>query len=301
MFLRTKAQTLRLLLSLIGFAVSACREELPISVADRKGMIHVTGGVFRMGTDQGFAYEGPIHEVELSPYWLDEHEVTVAEFARFVAATGWVTDAERLGWSGVFDFTVGEWRRVDGVNWRTPRDPAIDASPDEPVTQVSFADASRYAAWCGKRLPTEAEYEFASRASRDGALYAWGDELVPSGRHLANLWQGTFPDRDLGLDGFVGVAPVKSFPANAWGFFDLVGNVWEWCADAYEPAYYVSSPRRDPRGPAPTGERSIRGGSFLCSENFCRGYRLAARNHTPDDSGLDHLGFRCAADDEPRR
>ncbi|MCC6409745.1 MAG: formylglycine-generating enzyme family protein [Planctomycetes bacterium] len=264
-------------------------------------MVRLPGGVFAMGTNSGFAFEAPVHEIELSPFWIDEHEVTVGQYSVFVAATGHVTVAERLGWSGVFDFSNGEWKVVEGADWRHPVDPSLVAPDDQPVTQLAWEDAERYAAWASKRLPTEAEYEYAARGGSLGTLYAWGDELVPAGVHRTNAWQGHFPERDLGQDGFVGVAPVKSFPPNGYGLYDLTGNVWEWCADWYDPAYYLDSPRRDPRGPERGDDRVIRGGSFLCSENYCRGYRVAARNHTPHDSGLDHLGFRCARSDEAAR
>lgn len=266
------------------------------------GMVHLPGGRFAMGSRAGpFAYERPVHEVELAPFWIDEHEVTVAQFAEFVAATSYVTVAERLGWSGVFDLASAAWRRVDGADWRRPEGPARVAADDEPVTQVAWEDAVAYATWAKKRLPTEAEYEYAARGGLSGAEYAWGDELVPGGRHRANIWQGHFPERNLGEDGFVGIAPVKRFPPNGYGLHDLTGNAWEWCADWFDDHYYERSPAGDPRGPETGTERSIRGGSFLCCGNYCAGYRVAARNHTAPDSGLDHLGFRCVRSDEARR
>ncbi len=259
-------------------------------------MVRIPGGRFAMGAAHGAPYEGPVHEVELGPFWLDRTEVTVAAFARFVDATGYRTDAERIGWSGVFDLAHGEWGRVDGADWRHPEGPGSTADPAEPVVQVSWSDAARFAAWAGKRLPTEAEWERAARGGLAGKTYAWGDDLRPGGRYVANFWQGRFPARNEGADGFVRRAPVARFPPNGYGLYDVAGNVWQWVADWWDPSYYAASPTRDPRGPAAGSERVIRGGSWMCAENYCRGYRVAARSHTPPDSGLDNLGFRCARD-----
>ena len=263
------------------------------------GMVLVGGGTFRMGADDEMPDESPAHEVALRPFWMDAREVSVGEFAAFVAATGYRTDAESFGWSGVFDRETGEWSRVDGADWRHPEGPASSAVPEEPVCQVSWRDAEAYARWAGKRLPTEAEWELAARGRLVGRRYAWGDELRPSGRPVANWWQGSFPDRDTGEDGFRGRAPVGSFPANGYGLYDVAGNVWEWCADWYAEDYYAASPRENPRGPGAGEERVIRGGSWMCAENFCSNYRVAARSHATPDTGLDNLGFRCARDAEP--
>jgi formylglycine-generating enzyme required for sulfatase activity len=263
---------------------------------ERDGMVLVPGGTFLMGADDEMPYEGPAHEVAVNPFWMDAREVTVAEFARFVAATNYRTDAEQFGWSGVFDVKTGEWGRVDGADWRRPEGPGSRAAPDEPVCQVSWRDAEAYAKWAGKRLPTEAEWECAARGGLKGRRYSWGDELRPSGRPVANWWQGSFPETDAGEDGFRGRAPVGSFPANGYGLYDAAGNVWEWCADWYADDYYESSPRENPKGPASGDERVIRGGSWMCAENFCSNYRVAARSHATPDSGLNNLGFRCARD-----
>lgn len=246
-----------------------------------------------MGTNDGMPYEGPVHTVELDSYLIDEHEVTVNQFERFVVATNYRTDAEKFGWAGVFDLDAGEWRRVYGADWRHPEGPSSAARPDEPVCQVSWNDASEYAKWAGKRLPTEAEFEFAARGGLAGKKYSWGDDLRPNGRPVANWWQGTFPDNNTAEDGFLGRAPVKSFPPNGYGLYDMTGNVWEWCADKFGENYYKVSPPRGPTGSAEGEDRVIRGGSFLCAENYCSNYRVAGRSHTPPDSSLNNVGFRC--------
>lgn len=270
------------------------------AAAAPEGMVRIPGGTFNMGTADGFAFEGPVHPVTLKAYFLDKHEVTVAQFQRFVAATGYKTEAEKFGWSGVFDRKAGEWARVDGADWRRPCGPVAPAArADEPVVHVSYADAQAYAKWAGKRLPTEAEFEFAARGGLEGRKYAWGDDLQPAGKPLANIWQGTFPQKDDGADGHLGIAPVGSFPPNGYGLHDITGNVWEWCGDWFDPNYYARSPAANPTGPEAGQERVLRGGSWMCSENYCAGYRVAARSKTAPDSGLDNLGFRCAKDDEP--
>jgi formylglycine-generating enzyme len=259
-------------------------------------MVLIAGGTFRMGTDEGMPFEGPAHEVSIKSFWMDRHEVTVAEFSRFVAATGYQTEAERFGWSGVFDVASGEWRKIDGADWRHPEGPAGVAAPDEPVTHVSYADAAAYAKWAGKRLPTEAEWEYAARGGLAGKRYSWGDELRPDGRPAANWWQGEFPARNTIEDGFAGRAPVERFAPNGFGLYDMGGNVWEWCADWFGADYYAVSPASDPKGPPVGDERVIRGGSWMCSENYCTNYRVAGRGRTSPDSGLNNLGFRCVRD-----
>jgi formylglycine-generating enzyme required for sulfatase activity len=193
---------------------------------------------------------------------------------------------------------TGEWETVNGANWRFPEGGRMAANPDEPVVQVSWNDAGEYAKWAGKRLPTEAEYEYAARGGLNGKKYSWGDELMPNGKPSANWWQGRFPDVNTGEDGFAGRAPVKSFAPNGYGLYDITGNVWEWNADWYRDDYYDNSPRANPTGAAIGDERVIRGGSFLCAENHCTNYRVAGRSHATPDSGLNNLGFRCARDVE---
>ncbi|PYS47023.1 MAG: hypothetical protein DMF68_17135 [Acidobacteria bacterium] len=263
----------------------------------RDGMVLIKGGTFVMGTDDGMPYEAPAHEVAVKSFWIDEHEVTVEEFSKFITATGYKTDAEKFGWSGVFNLKTGEWEKTDGANWRHPEGPKSKPQPDEPVSQVSWADAQAYAKWAGKRLPTEAEWEFAARGGLAGKRYSWGDDLRPNGKPVANWWQGNFPENNTGEDGFIGRAPVESFPPNGYGLFDMTGNVWEWCADWYADDYYRKAVNNNPTGPETGAERVIKGGSYLCAENFCTNYRVAARSHATPDSGLDNLGFRCVRDE----
>jgi sulfatase modifying factor 1 len=250
-----------------------------------------------MGTSDGMPYEAPLHEVTVHSFWMDKHEVKVAEFARFVAATNYQTDAVKFGWSGVFDLQTGKWEKVDRVSWQHPDGTASQPNPNEPVCQVSWSDAAAYAKWAGKRLPTEAEWEYAACGGLVGKRYAWGDELRPNGKPVANWWQGHFPDHNTGEDAFIGRAPVESFSANGYGLYDMAGNVWEWCADWYGEDYYLRAAHDNPTGPLSNRERVIRGGSWMCAENFCTNYRVAARSHATPDSGLNNLGFRCVRDE----
>jgi formylglycine-generating enzyme required for sulfatase activity len=259
-------------------------------------MVLIKGSTFQMGTNDGFPYERPAHEVRVTSFWMDKHEVTVAQFAQFVEATNYQTEAERIGWCLVFNPKSGGWEKTDGVTWRRPDGLESEAKSDEPVTMVSWNDATGYCRWAKKRLPTEAEFEYAARGGLAGKKYAWGDTLHQDGKSIANYWQGTFPDQNTGEDGFMGRAPVGSFPPSGYGLYDLTGNVWEWCADWFSETYYKKSPRDNPRGPQTGEERVIRGGSWLCSENYCTGYRVAARSHSTPDSGLNNLGFRCVRD-----
>jgi formylglycine-generating enzyme len=268
---------------------------------------------------------------------MDKTEVTNEEFEKFVKATGYVTTAEQtptaeqfpdappenlVAGSVVFAPTEHEvplnnhyqwWAYVKGANWRHPLGPDSDIQGQEkyPVVQVSYYDAIAFAQWAGKRLPTEAEWEFAARGGLSGKLYAWGDELKPDGKWMANIYQGTFPvrDRDTGLDGFAGIAPVAQFPANGYGLFDVAGNVWEWCSDWYRPDYYETlalkgKVARNPQGPETsfdpsepnTNKRVHRGGSFLCTDKYCSRYLVGTRGKGELDSGTNHLGFRCVAE-----
>jgi sulfatase modifying factor 1 len=302
------------------------------------GMVWVPGGTFRMG-DEGpgsLPDEHPVHEVTVGGFFIDRTEVTNAEFREFVDATDYVTTAERapsrdellaqlppgsepspealLPGSLVFmspDRSQGAidelswWRWTPGASWRHPEGPGSDLTGREahPVVHVSWDDANAYARWARKRLPTEAEWERAARGGLDGARYAWGVEKEPSGKQMANIWQGQFPVTNLASDGFVGTAPVGSFPPNGYGLRDMSGNVWEWCLDWYRPDTYRDRRAgvRDPTGPESSyvpGEpetpmRVIRGGSFLCNDGYCIGYRPGARMKSSPDTGLCHLGFRC--------
>ena len=239
--------------------------------------------------------------VALDSFLLDRHEVTNGQFAEFAEATGHVTESERLGWSGVFDTRRGEWTVGEGADWRRPSGPGSPYPEWEhyPVVHVSWFDAAAYCEWRGARLPTEAEFEYAARGGAGDVRYAWGNQLTPGGTHRANLWQGEFPIRDRAKDGYSGLAPAGSFAANGFGLHDMTGNVWEWVQDWYAPDYFAHSPKKNPGGPATGTQKVHRGGSWLCSENYCRGYRLAARMMTPPDSGLNNLGFRCASTSQP--
>ena len=265
----------------------------PAGVQVPAGMVYVPGGVTHIGAEDGLPAEQPVFEAAVEPFFMDAHPVTVAEFRRFVEATGYRTEAERLGDAGVLD-ADGEWRLVPGATWRHPRGPgAPPARGDHPVTQVSWNDAAAYARWAGKRLPTEVEWEHAARGGRDARQpYAWGARLVEHGAYRANTWQGSFPDLDTGEDGYVGTSPVGAFGATPLGLVDMGGNVWEWTADWFRP--YAD--RDTPYVPDAGSERAQRGGSFLCNPSYCHGYRVSARSHSTPETALFHVGFRCVKD-----
>ena len=280
-------------------------EPAPIAASAPEGMALIPGGAYRMGSDAGHVHEQPVHEAIVDPFYLDIHEVTNGQFAAFVAATGHVTEAEKWGWSLVFTQDDREvervpeapwWVKVDKADWRHPNGPesSIEGKDDLPVIQVSWNDAQAYCAWAGKRLPTEAEWEFAARGGLAGTDFPWTGEFAPDGIYRANTWNGTFPDEDSGADGHRAVAPVMSYPPNAYGLFDMAGNVWEWCSDWYASGYYAQSPAQNPAGPASGVERIQRGGSWMCSDNYCKGYRVFHRSHCAPDTGLTNAGFRCA-------
>lgn len=285
-----------------------------------RGMVRIAGGPFLMGSDDADTFvddgEGPVREVTLSDYRIDAAAVTCGDFAEFVAETGYATDAERAGWSFVFHLFVDPrdaravrdgivqgapwWLAVDGANWRHPEGPSSDASDraDHPVVHVSWRDASAYAAWAGKRLPTEAEWEKAARGGLVRARYPWGDELAPGGVHRCNLWQGRFPEINTAADGYLGTAPADAFPPNGFGLCNMAGNVWEWCDDWWSATWHAPATpqtRRDPKGPAQGSAKVIRGGSYLCHASYCNRYRVAARTSNTIESSTGHMGFRCAA------
>jgi formylglycine-generating enzyme len=268
-----------------------------------------------MGTDDPRGYpddgEGPVHTVELDAYRMGVHTVTNDEFAHFVAATGYRTTAEQYGSSFVFagllppDFpptrAVSDapwWREVEGADWRRPEGPDSDLADRgaHPVVHVSWADALAYCAWAGGRLPTEAEWERAARAGRNGHHYPWGDEREPGGEHRMNVFQGEFPHRDTGDDGWIGTCPVGTYEPNGFGLYETTGNVWEWCADWFGPHYYRRSPRESPSGPKYGAARVMRGGSYLCHESYCWRYRVDSRSSNTPDSSAGNVGFRVAAD-----
>ena len=279
------------------------------------GMLLLPGGEFLMGTDSREGYpadgEGPVRKVRVNPFWIDAVAVSNARFGRFVDATGHVTEAERFGWSFVFagflpsDFppTRGVagapwWRQVYGADWRHPegRHSSTDDRPDHPVLHVSWNDAVAYCRWAGKRLPTEAEWEYAARGGLEQRRYPWGDRLTPDGEHRTNVWQGEFPSRNTAEDGYAGTAPVDAFPPNGHGLDNMTGNTWEWCADWFSAAFHVEGPRDNPAGP-PSGDwKVMRGGSYLCHRSYCFRCRVAARSANTPDSSTGNLGFRCVRD-----
>jgi sulfatase modifying factor 1 len=266
-------------------------------------LVLVPGGTYVIGTDRPWIPadgEGPARAARLEPFRIAPCAVSVAEFATFVDATGFVTDAERAGWSFVFASEVDDgamiagraaetpwWLGVEGASWRD----ALDADPDHPVVHVSWNDAEAYCRWLGARLPTEAEWEVAASGGVPGRTFPWGEELVPNGTHLCNVWQGSFPTDDTGEDGYRGRAPVDAFPPNGLGLFNMIGNVWEWCADALERTSSPSSCC----APASQGEERVKkGGSYLCHASYCARYRIQARTGSSPDSSTGNVGFRIA-------
>lgn len=252
--------------------------------------------------------EAPSRLVTLGPFLLDAMAVSNARFADFVGATGYRTDAERLGWSFVFagllpdDFpaTWGVaaapwWRAVEGANWRQPEGPQsnVDGREDHPVVQVSWNDAVAFCQWAGGRLPTEAEWEYAARGGLEGKRFPWGDVLEPGGHHRMNAWQGDFPATNTLADGYLGTAPVDSFEPNAFGLYNMCGNAWEWCADWFT-AQHSGAALVDPTGPEAGLQRVIRGGSYLCHASYCNRYRVSGRSSNTPSSTTGHMGFRMA-------
>ena len=306
------------------------------------GMRHVPGGAFQMGSDRFYPEEAPVRRVQVDGFWIDEAPVTNRDFARFVAATGHVTLAEvapdpkdypgmdsALAQPGslLFQSTRGPvdladysqwWQFSFGTDWRHPHGPdsSLDGLEDHPVVHVAFEDAEAYAKWAGKSLPTEAEWEYAARGGLGGADFAWGDELAPGGAMLANYWQGAFPFANTLDDGHERTSPVRTYPANGHGLFDMIGNVWEWTTDWFAqhrierkakgsccvPANPRGGTKReslDPANPdAPIPRKVLKGGSHLCAPNYCQRYRPAARHPQAVDSSTSHIGFRCIIRDK---
>ena len=306
-------------------------------------MVFIEGGTFQMGGDneQARADELPKVTTKVNSFWIDKTEVTNAQFRKFVEATGYKTIAERKvdleeimsqlppGTSpppeealepfalvfvapktSVPNSPSYWWKMVHGANWRQPQGPGsgIEGKDNYPVVQIAWYDALAYCKWAGKRLPTEAEWEFAARGGNEEKIYPWGDEAIEAGQIKANYWQGQFPYKNEALDGFEKLAPVASFPPNSYGLYDMSGNVWELCADWYHANYYPYRQKNkieaNPRGPANSFDpdeytipkKVIRGGSFLCNDSYCTGYRVAARMKSSADTGLEHTGFRCVRD-----
>jgi len=317
-------------------------ESAPKTDRSHEGMVWIEGGTFKMGSESGFPDESPVHEVTVDGFWMDATEVTNRQFREFVEATGYVTTAEiapkledimkqvppgtppppkemLVPGSVVFRQppTVHNlqdvsqwWTWQPGANWRHPTGPdsSIEGKDDYPVVQVSYEDALAYAKWAGKRLPTEAEWEYAARGGLVGKPYVWGDAPIDptSEKQPANTWQGQFPVKDTAKDGFAGLAPVKQFPPNNYGLYDMAGNVWEWCSDWYRPDTYRAEGRsgiRNPQGPDSSYDpqephamkRVVRGGSFLCNDSYCSGFRPSARMKESFDTSTNHIGFRCVS------
>jgi formylglycine-generating enzyme len=308
-----------------------------VRLSEQGDLAWIPGGSFRMGSDAHYPEEAPVHAARVAGFWMDVTVVTNADFARFVAATGYVTLAERPLDAKQFPGAYPEmlvpgalvfrrtqrpvdlreyrnwWAYVPGTCWRTPQGPqsSLNGLDHHPVVQVAYQDAQAYAKWAGKDLPTEAEWEFAARGGLDGAEYAWGDELAPGGKHLANTWQGEFPWQNLRTDGFDGLAPVKSYPPNGFGLYEMTGNVWEWTTDWYRDQHKQPNSHKaccipvNPRGPSVEHSydpcmpkvriprKVLKGGSFLCAPNYCRRYRPAARYPHMIDTATCHISFRC--------
>ncbi|MEO3760872.1 formylglycine-generating enzyme family protein [Mycobacterium sp. B14F4] len=288
-------------------------------------LVELPGGSFRMGSTQFYPEEAPAHTVRVAAFAAERHPVTNAQFAEFVDATGYLTVAEQqldpalypgaapqdlVPGALVFRPTAGpvdlrDWRQwwhwVPGASWRHPFGPdsTSDERPDHPVVQIAYPDAAAYARWAGRRLPTEAEWEYAARAGAT-ATYAWGDEAAPGGQLMANTWQGRFPYLNTGALGWVGTSPVGTFPANDFGLLDMIGNVWEWTTTRFSVHHRLDEPAKAccaPSGPAdPAVHQTIKGGSHLCAPEYCHRYRPAARSPQSQDSATTHIGFRCVAD-----
>jgi formylglycine-generating enzyme len=300
------------------------------------GMIRIPAGTFRMGSDRHYAEEKPAHTVTVDAFWIDTMPVTNAQFRKFIEATGHVTWAEiapdpkdypgalpHMLKAGGLVFTPPRgpvdlenwsqwWRFTFGATWRRPygKGSHIGGLDDHPVVQIAYRDAEAYAKWAGKELPTEAEWEFAARGGLADTEFAWGDELTPGGKHMANTWQGSFPHENTRADGWTRTSPVRAFPANAYGVFDMIGNVWEWTADFWSARHEADAAKaccvpQNPRGAAMDASydprqpnvriprKVLKGGSHLCAPNYCRRYRPAARHAEPVDTSTSHVGFRC--------
>ena len=305
-----------------GLRASAAIAHAAAGAADRGAMVWVPGGRFLMGSNDFYPEERPARPETVDGFWIDRYPVTNAAFRRFVEATGYTTDCQRMPdpalypdadpallvpGSLVFQKPPGPvslrdnrswWAYVPGADWRHPEGPGstIAGRDDHPVVHVAYEDAGAYAAWAGKALPLEAEWEFAARGGLDGAAYAWGATVAPEGRAMANTWQGRFPWENLQSDGYEGTSPVDAFPANGFGLHDMIGNVWEWTASRFAPRRAADRTRSccAPGGPAaPTARQVVKGGSHLCAPNYCVRYRPAARQGETVDTSACHIGFRC--------
>lgn len=303
----------------------------PALAGETRDMVEIAGGSFWMGSDEGQITERPAHRVTLDAYLIDRFPVTNEQYSEFVAATGYVTYSEQdpdpgdypgaspallVGGSAVFvspdrpvdmNNILNWWRYMPGANWKHPEGPGSDTAgrEDHPVVHVTYSDAEAYCRWAGKEVPTEAQFEYAARGGYDKKKYSWGDQPRHFTEPLANVWQGEFPYENDNLDKFVSTSPVGSFAPNGYGLYDMSGNVWEWVSDWYHPAYYANGPVENPTGvseresfdPREPGiaKKLLKGGSYLCSENYCTGYRPSARMPNDPNSSTGHIGFRCAA------
>jgi len=282
-------------------------------------IVTIDGGVFQMGGADADGIpqdgEGPVRDVHTDRFEMDACAVSAEQFAEFVSATNYVTDAEHHGWSFVFASAVHPeafhsivqghvrlapwWIAVKGANWRQPQGQGShwQDKPNHPVVHVSWTDALAFAKAAGKRLPTEAEWEKAARGGLTGCRYPWGNELEPGGEHRCNIWQGDFPEENLATDGYLTTAPVRSYQANGYGLYNVVGNVWEWCSDGWSVDWHQRishATRNNPKGADNEIAKVIRGGSYLCHQSYCNRYRLSARSFNSPDSSTGNTGFRCA-------
>jgi sulfatase modifying factor 1 len=279
-------------------------------------LISINNTSFRMGCNRRIGYpsdgEGPQRRVRCQAFSISAYAVSNADFEQFVVDSGYITDAQKFGWSYVFDFFVPPgtklrnlnvaadlpwWRAVEGACWERPEGPKSDLSErmDHPVTHVSWFDAQAYCQWSDTRLPSEAEWELSARGGLDDMIYPWGNELMPREEHRCNIWQGEFPKTNLGSDGYLGTAPVNVFKPNGYNLYNMAGNVWEWCEDWFSPNYHRVTKASDPKYMIPQKQRVMRGGSFLCHKSYCNRYRVAARSSNTPNSTTNHCGFRVAA------
>ena len=280
-------------------------------------MIKMEGGTFRMGSnsDQRIRSdgEGPVREVKIDAFYIDPTTVTNRQFKKFVEETDFKTDAEKYGWSFVFFKFVPDkilrknppspssapwWRGIEGAYWQCPEGPESNIADrlDHPVTHISWNDAIAYCNWANKRLPTEAEWEYAARGGLDQKTFPWGNDLTPNGEYQCNIWQGDFPENNTKEDGYLGTAPVTTYKPNSYGIHNIVGNVWEWCQDWFSANYPLLRIKDNPQGPGNGDAKVIRGGSYLCHHSYCNRYRVAARTANTPDSSTGNLGFRCVRD-----
>jgi sulfatase modifying factor 1 len=320
----------------MGLVSTKSGTQRPLENRADDGMLYVSGGTFHMGSDRHYLEEAPVHRVTVDGFWMDRTPVTNRQFRKFINATGYVTFAEltpdpkdypdalpHMLKAGSLVFTPPKqavdlrdfsqwWAFKFGAHWRRPYGPRsnISGQDDYPVVHVAYRDVEAYANWAGKELPTEAEWEFAARGGLDGAEFAWGSELMPGGKHLANTWQGLFPYENLASDGYTRTSRVDAFPPNNFGLFDMIGNVWEWTTDWYSTRHTDDARKaccipENPRGGSEVGSydscqprnriprKVVKGGSHLCAPNYCRRYRPAARHAQPVDTSMSHVGFRC--------